>query len=1533
LYLRLCVAALVEETRVESELVFGSETDDTFFAVDPGATQLAAMPLDAAPYPDALTRPFDAAQVVIPAGENIVRLTVTPGEVIQLPFPADAVFLARIENGNLAIKVGDVTIILQGYVEAAGAAAPVIEAANGRPIDVAAILAATDPEIDIQTAAGPAEGAPGQGADNTGGILTPFGAGTGLGGFAGVGSQDGTDGVNGPDREIISSNGTPPAQFDLTPANLAPTAPDEKAKTDEDSGVKGQVVATDPEGNPLTYALVTGPAAGQLIFNPDGSWSYDPDQQFEALKPGQTDSVTFTYKANDGTSDSNTATVSIEIAGVNDAPAALDDKTQTDEDSTFGGQLAANDAETDPLTYLLVTGPAAGKLTFNADGSWSYDPDRQFETLKAGETDSVSFTYKANDGSLDSNAATVTIKIAGVNDAPTAQDDKAQTDEDSAVSGQVAATDAESDSLTYSLVAGPAAGKLTFNADGSWSYDPDRQFETLKAGETDSVTFTYKANDGSLESNTASVTIEIAGINDAPMAPDDKAQTDENAAVNGQVIATDAETDPLTYALVTGPAKGKLTFNADGTWSYDPDGQFDGLNVGESDSISFTYKANDGGLDSNTGTVTIEIAGMNQAPTVRPVVVFGQDEEFSAAYSLVSFAQDPDTPSNLLTFSPVDAVPAGVTLDANGQLKIDYAGSYDYLVDGEVLPWSFQYQVFDGNSYSNAAVISGLILGLNDAASITGDKTGAATEDSGIAATGTLTVKDLDAGESHTETVASAASDKGYGTWSVDADGHWSYQIDNGNAAVNQLGPTDQLTDTFTIKSQDGTAQQQVTVTINGVDDAPTAQPVAVIRQDEEFSATYSLAGLAGDPDTPSNLLAFYAVGAVPAGVTLDPDGRIHITYGGNYDYLVAGEVLSWSFEYQVFDGSSYSNAAVISGSILGLNDAATFSGERSGVTIEDSGIATSGRLIVLDPDAGEAHTQAVSNATSDQGYGTWSVDADGHWRYQADNSNAEVNKLGPNDQLIDTFTIKSQDGSAQQQVVVAILGNNDAPSVVGGSLAQQSEEYVSSFSLTQYSADPETPSNLLTYVASSLPAGVTVDPDGQVNVHYAGKYDYLVEGEVLNWSFDFAVLDGITFSSFATFTGSILGSNDAASIFGDNSGTVLENSGIAAINKLTVFDPDVGQAHTETVTNAASDFGYGTWSVDADGNWSYRLDDGNAAVDKLGPADQLIDSFTIKSQDGTAQQQITITIIGDNDAPVAVNDTWITNQLGSFLTIPEWALTINDTDAEGQPLDVTDVASVLPDQATHTAGVGDEGFVTFKDFLGPGGNFTYKATDGTAGSAAAATVTQTLLDIRNLTGTADHEILQGNERNNTIDGRGGSDVIFGGAGDDTLIFHGGDIVQGGSDSVASSGGLSADAGNRGDVLASVDSVDLTGLDLNHFSSIETISLSDAETGGTGAQNLTIGASQVTALSDHTITPGNLFTSEKDAVRIDGDSVDQLYLSISKDGGSWTDTGVDVNGYHVFAHETTAGNPATADAYVMVQAANVANVHLNQDAP
>src|SRR5204863_216537 len=178
--------------------------------------------------------------------------------------------------------------------------------------------------------------------------------------------------------------------------------------------------------------------------------------------------------------------------------------------------VLGNDTDVDGnlLTAIVVAPPANGTVTLNADGSFTYAPNANFNG-------SDGFTYKANDGTTDSNTATVTIAVSAVNDAPVAVNDSYGTTEDTPLT--IAApgvlgndTDVDGNPLTAAVVAQPAHGTLTVNANGSFTYTPALNFNGIDG-------FTYKANDGTADSNVATVTITVAPVNDAPNAVNDAA--------------------------------------------------------------------------------------------------------------------------------------------------------------------------------------------------------------------------------------------------------------------------------------------------------------------------------------------------------------------------------------------------------------------------------------------------------------------------------------------------------------------------------------------------------------------------------------------------------------------------------------------------------------------------------------------------------------------------------------------------------------------------------------------------------------------------------------------------------------------------------------------------------------------------------------------------------------------------------------------------------------------------------------------------
>src|SRR5262249_44260286 len=163
----------------------------------------------------------------------------------------------------------------------------------------------------------------------------------------------------------------------------------------EDTPLNGTLTATDPDGNPLTFAVVAGPAHGTVTVNTStGAFTYTPAANYNGPD-------SFTFKANDGQLDSNVATVSITVIPVNDPPVAANDAYSTNEDTILTvaapGVLGNDfDVEGSPLTATVVSAPANGTLTLNSNGSFTYRPRLDFNG-----TDT--FTYKARDGALDSN--------------------------------------------------------------------------------------------------------------------------------------------------------------------------------------------------------------------------------------------------------------------------------------------------------------------------------------------------------------------------------------------------------------------------------------------------------------------------------------------------------------------------------------------------------------------------------------------------------------------------------------------------------------------------------------------------------------------------------------------------------------------------------------------------------------------------------------------------------------------------------------------------------------------------------------------------------------------------------------------------------------------------------------------------------------------------------------------------------------------------------------------------------------------------
>ena len=388
--------------------------------------------------------------------------------------------------------------------------------------------------------------------------------------------------------------------------NDAPVAQDEAVSVLEDQIVDGNVVATDADdGAILTYALVGDSPTG-LTFNADGSYRFDASS-YDALAQGETAVLNLSYTASDGLV-SDSAALVITIVGRdedNHAPVAQDEAVSVFEDQVVDGNVVATDADDGAIFTYALSGGATG-LTFNADGSYSFDAS-SYDSLAQGALKVLDLSYSVSDGP-ESDTGALTITITGVNDAPEAQDAAASVLEDTAVLGNVVASDADDGAtLTYALI-GEATG-LTFNADGSYSFDAG-SYDALAQGALRVLDLAYSVSDG-MSSDTGALAITITGVNDAPEAQDEAVSVLEDEVVNGSVVATDADDSAsLSYALV-GEATG-LTFNADGSYSFDAE-SYDTLAQGALRVLELTYSVSDG-FESDTGALTITITGVNDAP-------------------------------------------------------------------------------------------------------------------------------------------------------------------------------------------------------------------------------------------------------------------------------------------------------------------------------------------------------------------------------------------------------------------------------------------------------------------------------------------------------------------------------------------------------------------------------------------------------------------------------------------------------------------------------------------------------------------------------------------------------------------------------------------------------------------------------------------------------------------------------------------------------------------------------------------------------
>ena len=492
--------------------------------------------------------------------------------------------------------------------------------------------------------------------------------------------------------------------------NSVPLASDQNVSVTEQTSYIINLVASDADGDALTYSIVDTSSNGTAVLN-GRTVTYTSNSDTAV-------SDSFTFKVNDGISDSSKATVTITITPINDSPTAnSQSNVNADENIEKSITLTGSDAEGDNLSFILVTAPKNGRLLDPGNGNKTIFNGTLSSNLvtylsTSDKATSDSFVFKSYDGNSVSENASVSISINQVNDSPIAIGDDIVLTEEVPTNIVLTATDPDGTTPTIFKITSLTNGNLT---------DPGNGNSVITSGTTlkgntvtftsnnlaNSDSFTFVANDGFLDSKESTVTIKI--ITDAPTANPQNVTAIEQVDKKITLLGTDKEGDNLTYIISSLPTTGilkdggvtitavqlpKNTTNTDLVYNSNSDTVL---------TDNFKFKVNDGISDSSAAIVSITIDPVNDKP-----VAIAQSNVVATEQTLLAITlngTDPD--GDVLTYTIVD-IPTNGTAVLLGS-KLSYTSNSDTAISD-----SFTFKVNDGKLDSDKATVSIVITPIND---------------------------------------------------------------------------------------------------------------------------------------------------------------------------------------------------------------------------------------------------------------------------------------------------------------------------------------------------------------------------------------------------------------------------------------------------------------------------------------------------------------------------------------------------------------------------------------------------------------------------------------------------------------------------------------------------------------------------------------------------------------------------------------------------------------------------------------------------
>ncbi|QCC04871.1 tandem-95 repeat protein [Cupriavidus necator H16] len=479
--------------------------------------------------------------------------------------------------------------------------------------------------------------------------------------------------------------------LEIRPVNDVPVVAGETVATDEDTILlieQATLLANDWDvDNPhsdLTVFSVRNGQHGTVELTPEGQIRFVPEQDFFGT-------ATFFYTVYDGAGGYTEAMATVDLAPVNDAPIVTGEDFRGNEDEVAAftaASLLANDRDVDDaqatLTLVAVGNAQHGEVRLNADGAVTFIPEADY-------FGAASFEYTVSDPHGAITTGRVDIDLAPVNDAPRLRDDVIASNEDTALTIDVAAllandTDVDNppEALSITRVNGATHGTVSLNPDGTIRFVPDPNF-------FGDASFTYEVSDGVGGVSTATATIHVAPVNDAPIANDNIVDGRRGVAITltaAALLADDFDIDnphgDLRIVGVSGAEHGTVRLNADGSVTFLPEPGFGGYPGAQG---HFTYTISDGVGGFAMATTTINLEKINTTPVAVDDGFSGYENTPFVINTAQFLANDADPDGDALAVTQVANAQHGtVEIQADGQVRFtpdhDFYGqaSFQYLV-------------------------------------------------------------------------------------------------------------------------------------------------------------------------------------------------------------------------------------------------------------------------------------------------------------------------------------------------------------------------------------------------------------------------------------------------------------------------------------------------------------------------------------------------------------------------------------------------------------------------------------------------------------------------------------------------------------------------------------------------------------------------------------------------------------------------------------------------------------------------------------